>query len=39
MEDERKNIISKEIGNKIYELRKQHKLIREKLAEKAHDYG
>ena len=35
MEDERKNIISKEIGNKIYELRKQHKLIREKLAEKA----
>lgn len=33
MEDERKETIAQEIGYKIYKLRKQHKLSREKLAE------
>ena len=33
MEDKRKETIAQEIGYKIYQLRKQHKLSREKLAE------
>lgn len=33
MEEDRKDLIAKEIGYKIYQLRKQQKLSREKLAE------
>lgn len=33
MNDDRKKIISKKIGNRIYELRKSNKLSREKFAE------
>lgn len=33
MEKDRKEILAKEIGNKIYQLRKKHNLSREKLAE------
>ena len=33
MEDDRKKAIAKEIGNRIYQLRKNNKMTREKLAE------